>query len=90
MSKQGKVPVTFQRGTPVWIHWEDSSTDIGWKPPGHQVDTEKILSIGMVLHDERPKAITLTTSISETGPALNPLTIPGTAILKIGQMKEEE
>lgn len=63
-------------------------TTTGWTGDRETAETGKICTVGLVVKDARPKAIKITSSISDEGPILSPLTIPGPAILKIGKLME--
>lgn len=67
------------------IDWIDSSTIRGWqhaddKPVGYYEPT-KIQSVGYLVEDTKD-FVTLTTSLSENGGIIDPLSIPKVAIIK--------
>lgn len=69
----------------VYLEWIDSAAIRGWQYPdvyrGKAGAPAKICSIGYIV-EEQPHFIIITTSISESGSAMDVLTIPKVAITK--------
>lgn len=59
----------------VRIEWKDSSVLPGWRGANSPNAPGLVTSVGYVI-EETPEHITLTTSISNEGAVLYPLTIP--------------
>lgn len=69
------------------VRWRDSSTLRGWRAvddDAHEVAT--ITSIGWLVR-QTPKTVTVTTSISECGNAVDAISIPREAITKMTKLK---
>lgn len=69
----------------VLIEWVDSSSIRGWRHDSEMTDSfaepAKIQSIGYLLKDTKD-FVTITTSVSENGGIMDPLSIPKVAITK--------
>lgn len=73
----------------VYIEWMDSLATSGWQSPNYRIEKKEeisCISVGFV-HDETDYSITITTSISNSGCPMDPLTIPKCAILNMDDVE---
>ena len=69
---------------PVLIRWTDSEASAGWKRIDDipdDIKASEIDSIGYLIK-ENNESIVISTSVSDNGSVMDPLTIPKCAILK--------
>jgi len=61
--------------TPILAEWQDSATLPGWRHPHSDHAPTRVNTLGYVVRADR-HALTITTSLSGEGLALDPITIP--------------
>lgn len=71
---------------PVYrIFWVDSAAPAGWTRPDYAFEVATIESVGFLI-EKTPKQVTITTSVSDEGHVMNPLSIPVAAITKMKRL----
>ena len=72
---------------PVWIEWVDSIGTSGWcMPSGHPMSDLDCLTLGFLIW-ETDEAVCVAASVSATGRASDPVTIPRCAIKKFEEVQ---
>lgn len=71
---------------PVYrIFWLDSAAPVGWKHPDYPFEVAAVESVGFLI-EKTPKQVTITTSVSDEGNVMDPLSIPRAAITKMKRL----
>lgn len=71
---------------PVWIEWIDSVGTIGWQyPTSSLMGDMECLTLGFLVWED-DEAVCVASSVSATGRASDPITIPRCAIKKMHEV----